>query len=70
MTSTIIPIEIIHRPISNSISRKIKFVTTVDVNEDNKRKEKELSKNYPILISQIKNSKLNIFNNYIIFYYS
>ena len=69
MTSTIIPIEIINRQ-NNSNSRKIKFVTTVDFNKENKKKEKEHSKNNPIFIPQIEKSKLNIFNNYIIFNYS
>ena len=68
MTSTVNPIEITHRQ-NNSVSRKIKFVTTVVVNKENKKEEKEHNKNYPILIPQINNSKLNIFNNYIIFNY-
>lgn len=58
----------ISTPKRNNIESKIHFITAVDFNKD--KKEKEHSKNNPLLIPKIEDRKLNIFNNNLIFNYS
>ena len=73
MTSTIIPVEACPNTNNNNCESEIQFIitTTTDFHKENKeKKEKEDSKNNPLLITKIEESKLNIFNNYIIFNYS
>ena len=72
MISTIIPVEACPSSNNNNCESEIQFIiTTTDFHKENKeKKEKEDSKNNPLLITKIEESKLNIFNNYIIFNYS
>ena len=70
ITNTIIPIETFPSLKSNNIASKIKFITTIDCNKENKKKEKEQNKTSPFLIPKIEYSKINIINNYIIINYS
>ena len=66
MTSTIFPPEDIPSPKSINIASKIQFIVST-VHENIEKIEKENNRNNPFLIYKIKDSKLNIFNNYIIF---